>query len=317
MRRLELLIEQARRESLNKEYSTTVGIPQEDFVSWADEASQRIFSEAEKQHPKYFLAEKIIDVVANQEAYDIPADCFLSHIENVEYSIDGNQLNYYRLEQAKLPERISYPVGNPGYYIRRATQLLMVPAPTNASSKIRLTYVKKPYRLDIRRAQIQSVTASSTQVTALTLSAASLASLDPSGQLGKTNYLSVVDRDGNVKMSGLEYDSINTGNGLVTITGGAFTFASGESIAANDYVVAGEYTANKSSLPEFCERYLIEWMTFRALQRDGSQRAGSQKTLCDEILADSMSAFADIDHDVSVITILNTDYLDAQRIDIL
>lgn len=316
MQRLELLIEQARRESLNKEYSTTVGIPQEDFVSWVNEAQQRIFSEAEKTHPKFFMAEKLIDAVSSQEAYSLPADCFLSHIENVEYSITGQDRDYYRLEQAKMPERIPYPVANPGYYIRRSQQLLLVPAPQAAGgAKIRLNYIKKPFRLDIRRATVQAVTTTSTQVTALTL--ANMATLDPAGELGKKNKLSLVDRYGNIMMSGIEYDSINTGTGVVTLTGGAFTFASGETASTFMYAVADVYTQNVSSLPDFCERYLTEWMTFRAMLRDGSNRANDQKRLCDEILADTISAFADINHDVSSVTILNTDYLDAQRIDIL
>lgn len=318
MQRLELLIKRARAESLNKEYSTVVGIPQEDFVSWANEAQDRLFSEAIKQHPKYFLAEKIIDSVSNQEAYDLPERIYLSHIENMEYSVDGTELNYYRLDQAKLPERISYPVGNPGYYIRRSKQFLLVPAPQNGgAAKIRVNYVKEIPRLDIRRAKISAVTASSTAVTALTLTAADLATLDPGGELANNNYLSIVDRDGNLLMAGLEYDSVNTGTGVVTITGGSFTFESGESISTSDYVVIGEYACNKPDLPNTAERYLIEWMTYRATFRDGSQRSKDQKALCDEILVDTIGSFADIDHDISSVTIINTDYLDAQRIDII
>lgn len=318
MQRLELLIKRSRAESLNKEYSTVVGIPQEDFVSWANEAQDRLFSEAIKQHPKYFMAEKIIDVVSGQEAYDLPEHIYLSHIENVEYSIDGTALNYYRLDQAKMPERISYPVGNPGYYIRRGKQILLVPAPQNGgSAKIRVNYVKEVPRLDVRRAKISAVTASSTAVTALTLLAADLASLDPGGEMANHNYLSVVDRNGDIKMAGLEYDSINTGTGVVTITGSSFTFESGETISTSDYVVIGNYACNKPDLPNTAERYIVEWMTYRATFRDGSQRSKEQKTLCDEILADTVQSFADIDHDVSHVTIINTDYLDAQRLDII
>ena len=317
MQRLELLINRARSESLNRQYSTTVGIPQEDFVAWANEAQERLYSEAIKTHPKFFLGEAIIDSVSGQESYQMPRSMFLSHIVNVEYSVDGTELNYYRLDQAKLPERISYPVGNPGYYIRRNKEIMLVPVPqAGGSAKIRVNYVKKVPRLEIRRAKIQAVTASSTQVTALTLTAADLATLDPGNQLSNYNHISVVDRDGNLKMAGLEYDSINTGTGVVTITGGAFTFESGESISTSDYVVIGERSSNVSELPETAERYILEWMTFRAMKRDGSSRAAAQKALCDEMLADTIGSFADIEQDVSHVTIINTDYLDAQRLDI-
>jgi hypothetical protein len=59
MRRLELLIAQARSETQNREYSATIGIPQDDFESWANEAQDRGFSEIVKVQPRLFHATKI------------------------------------------------------------------------------------------------------------------------------------------------------------------------------------------------------------------------------------------------------------------
>lgn len=315
MQRFELQIRQARSESQNKGYSLKAGIPQQDFVSWGNEAQQRIYSEAIKTHPKYFMGEIEIDVVSAQEAYDLPEEVFLSHIEMVEYTISGQAKDYYRLDQAALPERIGYPVGNPGYYIRRGKQILMVPAPqTGGPAKIRINFVKKLPKLDVRRAVVQTPTVVGGSLTALTLDPASLIMVDWE-EFSQHNFMCIVDRNGNIKTKDIEYDSVNLGTGVVTLTGSHSM--TDQSIAAGDFVVLGQNTANISLLPETAERYIVEWLTFRATFRDGSSRSKDQKALCDEILQDVVASFADIDHDVFGVTLLNTDYLDAQRLDII
>lgn len=316
MQRLELLIKQARSESQNKAFSLKAGIPQQDFVFWVNEAQERLYSEAIKQHPVYFTGEVILDSMSGQEAYDLPGDIFLSHIEMIEYSVSGQTKDYYRLEQARLPERISYPTGNPGYYIRRGKQILMVPAPaTGGPAKIRISYVKKLPRIDVRRGYVAAATIVGENLTALTLNAGSLLSVDPDA-FADYNFLTVVDRNGAVKAARIEYDTVNVGTGFVTLTGGSHALG-GATIAVGDYVTLGPMSANLPDLPDTAERFLIEWLTYRATFRDGSTRSAQQKALCDEILADTMQAFADIEHDTVGVTILNTDYLDAQRIDIL
>ena len=317
MRRLELLIKEARRESLNKEYSQVVGLTQEDFVAWANQAQDRLYSEAIKQHPLYFTGSVVIDAVAGQEAYDLPEDTYLSHIENVEYSVSGRVGDFSNLEQAKLKERVSYPSGNPGYYIRVGKQILMVPAPANGGgSKIRVTYVRKLPRLDIRRGVLETVTEVNDEIITMIATPASLAVLDPGLVFSEYNYLSVVNRDGELKVGGIEYDSVDYGTGVIDLTGGAFP--AGPIIpAVGDFIVAGANTVNLPDLPETAERYLVACMIYRATFRDGSVRSKEMKALCDEILADTTQSFADIDHDVSHVTLLNTDYLDSQRLDII
>jgi hypothetical protein len=308
MRRLELLIASARSESLNREYSTSIGIPQDDFVRWANEAQDRAFSEINKTHPKYFTAEKIITAVANQEAYSLPAAAFIGQMELVEYSYDSSEANYRRLEQLKLPERMSNPSGHPAYYISRNAGFLSAPAPAAAGGSFRVTYIRKPKRLDIRRGGITSRTFSAPTLTALTL--ANITTLDPSDQINSNNYLSVVDRNGSQVMAGIEYDSVSTGTGVVTITGSSFTAQTGETITTSNYVVIGQDAANLSDLPDLCDRYILKWMVYKAFERDGSQLAGLAKKDCDEILVDITTSFADKEHDVSSVTILNNDFMD-------
>jgi hypothetical protein len=308
MRRLELLIEAARSESLNKDYSVRIGIPQDDFVRFANEAQERLFSEAVKTHPKFFLAETIIETVAGQEAYQLPDDCHLGHVEMVEYSSNGNPENFYRLEQAKLPERASQSLGDPGMYIRRGKELLLVSIPASSGAKVRVTYVRQPRRVEIRRGAIAVAAITGTQLDGLTLS--SLASLDPTNRLALLNHLSIVDRDGLQNMKAVEYDSIDVSTGVVTLTGGSHQFDSHESIAAGSFVVLGKNSVNVSDLPESCDRYLIKWMAACALERDGSVLEKRKRELCSEMLGDIVGSFSDIEHDVSYVTILTTDLLE-------
>ena len=308
MERLELQIERARSESLNKDYSTTVGIPQEDFESFANEAQDRLFSEIVKAHPRIFHSEKIYTVTSGQEAYDLPADCHEGKVHLVEFSTDGRGENYYELGQAKMHERSSAPAANPMFYIMRAKQILLVPPAT--TGYLRVTYVKKPKRLALRRSTVSARTCTSPTRTGMTVAAADLAALDPGSEVAKYNYLSVVDRDGDQMMAGVEFDSINTGTGVVTITGSSFTAQTGETITVGDYVVIGKDACNKSQLPDSCERFLIKWMAACALERDGSTLEARKRELCQEMLSDISSSLADSDHDVTGVTILTTDFMD-------
>lgn len=310
MLRFELQIEAARRASLNRDYSTTLGIPQEDFVVFGNEAQERIVSEIKKTHPKYFIGQKIVTCVAGQEAYDLPSDCYVDHIENVEFSADGRSENYIRLEQAKLPERVTAPASEPRFYIKFGRQILLAAPCQNSVGTLRISYFKQPRRLEVRRATVASATFSTPTLSALSLSTLTMAALDPSNELSKYNYLTVVDRIGRAVMSGIEYDNASTLTGLVTLTGGSFTAQTGETIAVGNFVVPGVYSTNVSELPDVCERYIIKWMTAQALARDGSSLASESEEKCKEMLQDIVTAFADSDHDVSHVTILTTDFMD-------
>jgi hypothetical protein len=308
MRRAELLIADARDESLNKDYSATVGIPQDTFVRWLNEAVTLIHGKIVQTHPRFFLDEEIQSCVANQEAYDIPDDCFDGHIHEVWWSHDGSAQNYAKLEQISLSERGALPASNPGYYVRSGEQILLRPAAASASSTLRITYVRRRKYVDIRRAGIASRTFSTPTLSALTLS--NLTTLDLGSQYANYNFLSVVDRSGEQVMAGVEYDSINSGTGVVTLTGGAHTADTGETITTSNYIVLGEDSTNLPELPASCEPYLVNFMIACALGRDGSVLEDKKRLLAEAAAAQVVQGFADIDHDTQHVTILSTDLMD-------
>lgn len=309
MKRIELLIEEARRTSLNKEYSTTIGISQEEFLRYSNEAQRILFREIIKVNPNFFNQDLEESAVAGQEEYALSSKIHAGRIERVEFSSTGQAKDYYELDKRSIQERSSYVGGNPIGYIRRGKSILLQPTPqTGSPGKVRYTFVEKPKELQIRRGKVSAVTDSGTQVTALTILASDLATLDPGGELSKHNYLTIVDRDGVVKMAGIEYDSINTGTGVVTLS--AHTYSSGEAIAVNDWVIIGANSTNSSALEdEDVDDYLVNYMVHKALARDNSALGQVEKAKSDELLISIVESFAD-DGDVMEIPILQIDDMD-------
>lgn len=307
MKRVEQLIARVRAETENDEYGETYGVSENEIIDYLNDAQERIYAEVVKKHPKFFLSEEIGSTPVNVESYSLPARIFLGNITLLEWSATGNARDYYRLKQAMMVERLSYPVGHPTFYIRRNKEILFAPVPGTSSGFVRLTYVKKIPRLDKRRAQVSAVTLDSgtSTITSLTL--------DTSTTLERTelldeNYFCVVNKDGDQVMSSIPFTDIDSGTGAVTL-GAGFTYESGESISVGDYLVKGEYTANKSSLFDTCERYLISHAKMETLDRDSNgQGTQSQAAKMETTLAEIVESFADNSDDVFEPAILDGDY---------
>lgn len=268
-------------------------------------AQEFIFSRAKATKPKGFQAEKTISVVNGQEAYSLPDRIFLSNIEMIEYSSSGNSTDYYPINYGVNKERSSSHTGHPSGYSVLGSQFLLHPPATGGS--LRVTFAQELDRLSIRRGKISAHTKSATQVTALTLDSGE-SSFDLT-ELLKHNHLCVVNRQGEVVMRNLEYDSID-GAGIVTITGAAFTFASGETLENGHYVVAGQNATNKSALPSFAERFLIEYAAY--LTQRGKHKKGAILTEKDAIgMADDILENFGMDgDDQNGIPITDTSYLE-------
>jgi hypothetical protein len=305
MDRVELLIEEIRSQTQNTSYDANFGVPQSDFVRYLRNAQEFLFSQAVQQKPKFFLEEYEVDCVNDQEAYHLPARIYLGNIEMVEYSHSGNAREYYPLNVYQYPERDTTHTGSPDGYIRRNQEILLVPPA--ASGKLRISYIRERDRLDIRRGQISAVTDSGTQVTALTLDT-SEESFD-STTLNKHYFLCVVDRNGVQKMENIEFDSIDSSTGVVTLTAN-HSYSSGETIAVGDYVVAGKFAANVSGLPDTCERFLIKHSAYEAKLGDSSKWSSKVKEDVIQMAEDIIGGFQSIENDIANIPITSTDYLD-------
>ena len=303
MRRIDLLITQARRESENEEFSDTSGITDVEFLQYFNDAQHRLQSVIIAQHPSVFIEEVSVTAVPNQEAYNLPSDAFLfNNITNVEYSTNSN--NFYSLTLASLKRRASEVNGYPRYYIRKSGQILLSPTPQSAGT-IRLNYIKRIDELDSRRGSVASSVVTADSITSLFLNVTT-DSVD-NDNLAEHEFVCLVDKNGVIKMKNIPVDDIDASTGEVTVTSG-FTFEEGETISVGDYIVGGKDTTTHPELPRNCERYLIKYCVWKILKRDSStDYAEAQQELL-AMETDIINSYAELTDDIVYIPDLNSWY---------
>lgn len=304
MRRVEQLITQVRRATENTRIGTQDGISDEEFIQYLNDAQELCASAIIQVHRTAFSKEKTISVTG-AESYTLPTDIWAKQrVISVEYSPDSNAEHYYFLSQARTVER-STRRGLPSQYILFNNKLLMNAYP--ATGQFRITYDPLIPRLDKRRAVIDAITMTSTQLTAL-----SLAITTPfvAADYDLFDNLSIVGADGTVKMSGVPFTAVSAVNGNVTILGSAFTFASGETGATSDYVCLGINATTTSILPDQCEKFLLAYCQRRIFDRDSSSDRDTMSQDEQMILADIVGAFADSSGDQDDIVCKNFEYFD-------
>lgn len=305
-RLVDRLITQVRRQTENEDVTATTGITDAEFLQYLNDAQHRLQSIITAKHQTVFVEEKILDVTVDTEAYAIPDDALMENkLITVEYSPSGAAEDYYHLEQTTMKRRDTAVQGFPVQYIRRSGQILLQPRPQQAGL-LRVNFVKRIWELDKRRGVVSVAVTNNTARTITTLE------LDPSSanpaldtaSLEEHDYLCVVDRDGNMKMQNIPFDSIDAATGVVTVSSG-YTFEEGESIAAGDYVVGGKDTSTHTELPQMCERYLLAYCGWKILKRDSSVDFAEQQAELLQMEQDIVTSFSDISDDVQYVPQLN------------
>lgn len=305
MRKLELLILASRRATENQEFTETAGIQDEEFIQYFNDGQEEIHSVLNQTFPHILMGSKIVNCVANQEAYSIPSDVYLgTRIDMIEFSKTGVINDYYVIKKGSLKERLNGVQTDPSFYIRSGTQVLLQPRPQSGGSTLRITYQKAIPRLDIQRATVESVTLTTNAITSLVLDDAVL--MDRAALL-EEGYICVTDKDGNVKMKAIPITAIST-SGVVTVDP-TFTFESGETIAAGDVVLRGKNSTQFSMLPDVCEKYLLEYSNARILVRDSNKDSAPVTQIMERVKAVLQLAFAEPDNDPDYIPVTDPQYL--------
>lgn len=305
MRRIDLLITQSRRSTENLDFTEDAGIQDEEILRYFNDGQDELYRTIQNVFPDMFQSEKIIQCASEQEAYEIPDDCYIGQrIDMVEYSRSGQEKDYYTLKKGDKRERLNGSSGNPSFYIRRGGEILIQPRP-EGTGKLRVLYQKTIPTLDIRRAVVFSATLATSTITALTLDTTQ--ALDDTSLL-EDGFITIVDKNGVVKMRYIPITAIDTATGVVTIDAG-FEFESGETIAAGDYVLRGKYSSTHSVLPDPFESYLLEYANTRTLIRDSSADSAELASLLDRISAGIQKTVSEPDGDVSQVTVLDTQYI--------
>jgi hypothetical protein len=305
MRNVSLLITQARRATENVEVTDSAGISDEEFLQYANDAQDQIQSVVSTDFPDVFQDEELIDAVIGQEEYNIPEFAILGNrVDMVEYSETGQNNDYHRLPKTSHLERFSGTSSYPMMYIRRSNKILLQPQPSN-NGVIRVLYQKQAPRIDKRRAKVSAVTLTSNSITSLTLD--TTVEIDDSALL-EEGYVSVVNKDGEIKMIKIPVTAIDTTTGIVTVEAG-FTFEAGETIEVGNYLLRGKRSTTHSELPVICERYLIAYMNWKILKRDSSNDSDEAGQELGALLQDIVAAFKQPDGDVNLVPILDGQFL--------
>lgn len=308
MRRLELIIDEVRKQTENEDFTDTTGISDNEFVQYANDAQERLHSKIRQTFPRHFVKEGFVDSANGVEAYDFPADIYLEHaIENMEFSPNGVSTQYYPIKKGSIKERNSVVLGNPDIYIPRAGHFLASPIPDTSTGIFRFDYVYRLASLDKRRGKISAVTLNSVAKTITSLTLDTTETIDAT-DLTDADYMCVVSRFGIIKMQGIIVNAVDAGTGVVTVDS-SFIYQTNETAAAGDYVVTGKYATTHAQLPETCERYLISYMSWKVFRRDSNADSAEQnqelKELEDEIVTTFASVGAD---DVLYPPILDSSY---------
>lgn len=282
------------------------GIGDQSILEYINDAQDHLQALIVNSYPREFVASKVIQVVANQEEYEIDDNVFVNNrLITVKYSSTGNARDYYRLTPQPLSRRNTDTNTDPSFYIRRNGKILLNPIPTNSAATIRPEYYRELDNLQVRAGVITARTLSATQLTALTISTSS--DLPNLISNAADKYLCICDKDGVVQMYNVPYTSYDSTTGVFTLS--AFTFASGETAAVGDYITIGKYTTTHSGLPNNCERYLKVYAQLRMLQTDSSLDWKDEANELAKIETDIMDSFGDTDEDVQDFPVLDDDIL--------
>lgn len=303
MRYLGDLITTARYHTQTVTGNTSIGVRDDQFIQYFNDAQDRIQSSLATAGVYLFETTYEANLVATTRSYALPDRTLAGNrVRMVEYSHNGDSKEYYPLAQLTPLQlsnnEVTYPMG----YIVRNGSILISPVPQSGTGKLRITYAQRLDDLDIRRASILSHTDSGSAITALTLDTSD----DDSTALGGSTYLCVSDRDGTVTMRNIRYDSYNSSSGVITLTGGSFTYDTGETMANGDYVTIGKDTSTHSSLDPMIERYLIKYVTREIVAIENSSADVAQ---LDQMLVameqDITQLFTPVNQDVQSPPIIN------------
>jgi len=304
MRNLEQLITASRRATGNTDYTSSAGVQDEEFIQAFNDAQEEIHSIINVTFPLILMTQKYQDVSIGVSTYPIPSDCYMgTRIDNISYSPSGLDQDYYPIRKGSLKERIDGINGNPSFYLRQGSSLIVQPPPQQGG-KLRIVYQKAIPYLDIRRGTVQSVTLTSNSITSLVLDPGAL----DASALSEQNFISIVDKNGNTQMKNIPVDSIDVATGTVTVTPG-FTFDLGETISVGNFALRGKNSTTNSHLPDVCEKYLLEYTNMRIFVRDSSTDQAEVAALMTKIEGTLKQAFSEPDNDPDRIPIIDPFYL--------
>ena len=310
MRAVTRLIEQVRRQTENEDFDNFVGISDEEFIQYLNDAQYNLQAAIVHQHPRVFTAEAIVNAVNGQESYALPSDCLLANkVHNVEYSNTGDEDDYYVLEQSTIKYRTTGIQGSPTKYTRIGGKILLAPVP-QSGGKLRITYIKRLRELDKRQAQVGAARNAKPNDNIISSSGTFEISLETNNfetnteGLSKHDFICIVDKEGRSLVKNIEITNVS----LSEISCVGHTLDTGESalVPRGSFIVGGKDTTTHSELDISVERYLIAYCAWKILKRDSSVDSAEAAEELAMILKEIVKSYAMVSDDIQFIPQLNS-----------
>ena len=297
---LTILLDEVRTSAEEKDFSSTTGITDAEVIRFLNQGKNIIYRKLINASQNLFTKKISYNIARDQKEVTLPYDIYGKN-RILDVKVFENDCAY-QVKYATEKHDIRSSVGRPTKYYRLSDSIRLIPK-NDESRTLELTYIVNIPRLDKKAASVDSVTILDNVITALTFNT-STDSVNLT-ELDKYVQFTVVNRKGQIKAANIEFDSIDSGTGVVTLTAGQ-TLSAGETIAPGDIVVPGPYSSTHSGLELDVEEYAIEYAVMRLFQRSGSNEIGSQAQLVIQLENSIMETYSNISDDVP--TVLTTGF---------
>jgi hypothetical protein len=280
IRRLEELIGEARSLAYSENYSLTEGWNQNTLTDIFNLGQKKLYNALTEIDDCAYVQEVNMDVVPNQQAYDLPIDVHMAlRLVDVRYLYGTTNYQFIELVNSPLQDRYPYPTNLPQIYTIRNGQILLSPVPTSSRlGALVINYQKRLRDLDIRRGLVDTIDNAAPPAT-ITVDYSSPsqknAGMREAGEstLDLVDYICFVDTDGLPIVSEIPIQSYNQTTQVIT-TGVGYQFSAADiaTITALQtagepiYIVTGKYSTTNCELDTWCENALIEYAVLRLLR---------------------------------------------------
>jgi len=311
MDRLNRLADRLRRYTHNQSFtdsailSQQLGLQTQTIIDFFNEGEHVLHGLIYRAAPELYIKTDTIDIVANQEAYDLPLDAFLgSNIISIEYKYGTGDRDYTKLKRSPIHERGGQYSGVPSEYVLFNNQILISPVPSsNLTAGIRVTYEEKKARSDVRRGKVSAVDSGSAP-TSITLTSGTDAQMVLAfGGDNDPEYITLVDKDGVVQMANIPVTAYDSTTRIITLD--TFTPLATELAAVGNYVVVGSRSTTHPDFPDFCESFLLEYAKHAIMELEGHPGASAAAQKLRELTDQIVDVFADIHADLQPISEIN------------
>lgn len=297
--RAELLIREIRQKTGHSVYSYQSGLQQRDFVSYLNDAQDRLWNLINQEHGTTQRKTATVNITANLAAYTLPTDVYLGHnIISVQYTSTGDYKDAVLLTLRTSREQVFVPGYPDGYFLRDG--LIVLTTVPSQSGQILIEYQYVPPQLGIRvggAVTSEGITLDGTWGLTVT---APLQEQIYDMQNSFVDFVTFVSATGSIVSAGNTLVTYSTTNGQIEIT-----VDPGVTLIGT-YAVFGKYASTHSMLPQPAKRYLIEYAVARCQTAD-SNALETQMTspYVQGIEKEVIDAFAVLEEDVSAIPVLD------------